>query len=637
MGRPATDVFLSYKAEDRARLKPFVAALEAEGFTVWWDAHIGGGAHWREDLQEHLDAARCVIVAWTKRSIGRDGNFVRDEVTRAQRRGAYLPVRFDLVDPPLGFGEVQALSLRGWKGDPNDPRFRAVADAVRSHLAGEGFLYSHFHSDGAGISRRMLVAGGTATAVAAAAGGWLLLKPASASAKRIAVLPFTNLSNDQDQAYFAEGVAEELRGALSRIGLQVIGRASSNAVKDLDTKAAASKLGVANILSGSVRRTAQLIRIRAQLVGGSDGVERWAQSYDQAPGDAIKIQTDIAANVAEALSVALGQVGRAALGLGGTADSVAQDLFLRATGLYLKDTSEDALREAVALLDAAIKRDPNYANAYRLKARSLELLATSYPKNPEDMAATLAKAELAAKRAIAIAPKLGSAYAELALIEQDRFQYASSWQSMERALKLSPDDPLVIPSAMYVTRYFGDANKALKLADRLIALDPLEGVNYTRRADVLLVLRKYPQAIESARKSLELTPGRSYPHQLIGDALVLMNQPIQARAEYRNVPADDVFRQAGEAIVDARSLDAAAVQRNVAKMRDQFGDAASYQYGQIYAQAKDNDRAFAALTKALEVKDPGLTSLKTDPFLDPLRGDPRYAALLNRLDFPVRG
>ena len=482
----------------------------------------------------------------------------------------------------------------------------------------------------------MLVAGGTATAIAAAAGGWLLLKPASASAKRIAVLPFTNLSNDHDQAYFAEGVAEELRGALSRIGLQVIGRASSNAVKDLDTKAAASMLGVANILSGSVRRSAQLVRIRAQLVSGSDGVERWAQSYDRGPGDAIKIQTDIAANVAEALSVALEQTGRAALALGGTADSAAQDLFLRATALYLKDTSEDALREAVALLNDAINRDRTYANAYRLKARSLELLATSYPKNPADMAALLTQAELAAKRAIAIAPKLGSAYAELALIEQDRFHYASSWQYMERALELSPDDPLVIPSAMYVTRYFGDPNKALKLADRLIALDPLEGVNYTRRADVLLVLRQYPQAIESARKSLELTPGRSYPHQLIGDALVLMNQPIQARAEYRNVPADDVFRQAGEAIVDARSVDAAAVQRDVAKMREQFGDAASYQYAQIYAQAKDNDRAFAALTKALEVKDPGLTSLKTDPFLDPLRADPRYSALLNRLNFPVR-
>jgi TolB-like protein len=635
MGSPPTDVFLSYKAEDRARLKPFVSALEAEGFTVWWDAHIGGGAQWREDIQEHLDAARCVIVAWTKRSVGRGGNFVRDEASRAQRRGAYLPVRLDPVDPPLGFGEVQALSLRGWKGDRADPRFRAVADAVRSHIAGESVHYPYFDPNGPSVSRRVLVAGGTAAAVASAAGGWFLLRPGS-DAKRIAVLPFTNLSNDEDQVYFAEGVAEELRGALSRIGLQVIGRASSNAVKDLDTKTAASKLGVANILSGSVRRSLQIIRVRAQLIGGSDGIERWAQSYDRAPGDAIKIQADIAAKVAEALSLALGQAGRAALALGGTADSAAQDLFLRATALYLKDTSEDALRDAVALLDAAIARDANYANAYRLKARSLELLATSYPKSSADMAATLAQAELAARRAIAIAPQLGSAFAELALIEQDRFHYANSWRYMERALELSPDDPLVLSSAMYVTRYFGDPNKALQLADRLIALDPLEGVNYTRRADVLLVLRQYPEAIESARKSLELTPDRSYPHQLIGDALVLMNKPAKAKVEYKKVPADDVFRQAGEAIIEAGSGDTAAVQRAVATMREQFGDAASYQYAQIYAQAKDNDRAFAALAKALEVKDPGLTSLKTDPFLDPLRADPRYASLLNQLNFPVR-
>ncbi len=446
MASSATDVFVSYKAEDRTRLKPLVDALEAEGFTVWWDANIGGGTHWREDIQEHLDGARCVIVAWTKRSVGRNGNFVRDEATRAQRRGVYLPVRLDPVDPPLGFGEVQALSLRGWKGDCADPRFRAVVDAVRSHIAGENFHYPHFDPDRPGVSRRVLLAAGTAVTVAAGAGGWFLLKPGSANAKRVAVLPFTNRSNDPEQAYFAEGIAEELRGALSRIGLQVIGRASSHAVKDLDSKVAASKLGVANILAGSIRRTPQMIRVRAQLVGGSDGVERWAQSYDRAPGDTIKIQTDIAANVAEALSVALGQAGRAALALGGTSDSAAQDLFLRATARYLKDASEDALREAVSLLDAAIARDPNYANAFRLKARALELLATSFPKSFADMAATLAQAELAARRAIAIAPKLGSAFAELALIEQDRFQFASSWRYMERALELSPNDPLGGPT-----------------------------------------------------------------------------------------------------------------------------------------------------------------------------------------------
>ena len=104
------------------------------------------------------------------------------------------------------------------------------------------------------------MAGGAGVTAVAAAGGWLLLKPEAANAKRIAVLPFANLSADREQAYFSEGVAEELRGALSRIGLEVIGRASSDAVKDLDTKAAAGKLGVANILTGSVLRSPKTIR-----------------------------------------------------------------------------------------------------------------------------------------------------------------------------------------------------------------------------------------------------------------------------------------------------------------------------------------------------------------------------------------
>ena len=112
----ATDVFVSYKAEDRARLRPLIAALEGEGFTVWWDTHIGGGAHWREDIQQHLDAAKCVIVVWSKRSIGPAGDFVRDEASRARKRGASLPVILDAVEPPLGFGEVQAISLKGWRG-----------------------------------------------------------------------------------------------------------------------------------------------------------------------------------------------------------------------------------------------------------------------------------------------------------------------------------------------------------------------------------------------------------------------------------------------------------------------------------------------------------------------------------------
>jgi serine/threonine-protein kinase len=223
----ATDVFVSYKAEDRARLRPLVAALEAEGFTVWWVTHIGGGAHWREDIQVHLDAAKCVIVVWSKRSVGIEGDFVRDEANRARKRGAYLPVRLDPVEPPLGFGEVQAISLRGWKGDRGDLRFLTIAEAVRRRIAGEDIAHVDLGSHGPVVSRRTLVAGSAVAATAVlATGGWFLLKPTPANAKRIAVLPFDNLSGDASQAYFAEGIAEELRSALTRIGLEVIGRAS---------------------------------------------------------------------------------------------------------------------------------------------------------------------------------------------------------------------------------------------------------------------------------------------------------------------------------------------------------------------------------------------------------------------------
>ena len=97
------DVFISYKAEDRPRVEPLVDALEGEGLSVWWDARVTGGEAWREAIAEHLEAARCVIVVWSKRSTSPEGRFVRDEASRAQQRGTYLPITIDKVQPPLGF------------------------------------------------------------------------------------------------------------------------------------------------------------------------------------------------------------------------------------------------------------------------------------------------------------------------------------------------------------------------------------------------------------------------------------------------------------------------------------------------------------------------------------------------------
>jgi len=120
-----SDIFVSYKAEDRRRVEPLVRALEADGFTVWWDAQIAGGAEWREDIQAHLDSARCVLVVWSRRSVGRAGRFVREEASRAQRLGTYLPVRIDRVEPPLGFGEIHAIAFQPCKADRKSTRLNS--------------------------------------------------------------------------------------------------------------------------------------------------------------------------------------------------------------------------------------------------------------------------------------------------------------------------------------------------------------------------------------------------------------------------------------------------------------------------------------------------------------------------------
>ncbi len=219
-----TDIFISYKAEDRARLKPLVAALEAERFSVWWDAHIGSGTDWRDEIQQHLDAARCVIVAWSERSVGPEGRFVRDEASAAQQAGSYLPIKIDAVKPPLGFGEVQAIDFVGWKGKRSELRFVALVDAINGRLTGEAPVVRRTTSSQPAVSRRTVMVGGVGALAAAGVGGWALFKPgAAAASNRIAVMSFSNLSGDPSQGYFSDGIAEELRGALSRVGMQVIG------------------------------------------------------------------------------------------------------------------------------------------------------------------------------------------------------------------------------------------------------------------------------------------------------------------------------------------------------------------------------------------------------------------------------
>jgi tetratricopeptide (TPR) repeat protein len=254
-----------------------------------------------------------------------------------------------------------------------------------------------------------------------------------------------------------------------------------------------------------------------------------------------------------------------------------------------------------------------------------------------DFSAGLSRAEFAARRALAIAPKLGSAYIPLALIEADRFAFESALQNLERALALAPNNVGVMSNASFFMQWFGDGHKALGLANRSIALDPLLAANYGRKSEILWSLRDYPAAIAAGRKTLELAPGLSIAHLKIANSLLFMGRHGEARAEYDKLPADDVLGLTGKAVLATRSKDNVAGERLIGHMRELFGANASYQYAQYYAQAGDANRAFDELDNAVRVKDPGLLSLKCDPFLDPIVRDPRYSALLKRLNFPTWG
>ena len=632
------DVFVSYKAEDRARIAPLVRALETGGVSVWWDAHIGGGDEWRQTILRHLEAAKCVIVVWSKRSVGPGGNFVRDEATRALRRKTYLPVRIDKVDPPLGFGEMQALDLAGWKGDTSDPRYEAVVTALRSRF---GIKAKRSHAESIevkGVDRRMLIAGGSVAAVAIAGGGaWFALRPTAAKSNSIAVLPFENLSGDPNQAYFSDGIAEELRSDLSRIpGLKVVARTSSEAVRNADAVTAAAKLHVNDILTGSVRRSPEMLRISAQLVDGRDGTERWSDVYDRPVGDSLGIQTEIAQKVADALRLRIGPVDKDFRARGGTDNPRAQDLYLRGEAAARNDDSEAGLRTALGLAEAALAEDPNYGDAMVAKAGRLSQIGTTFAANASDAQSLMQQAERAAQRAVAMAPQSPAAHVALGSIYYWTFRFPPALREFQKFQSLgnpSGGDLATIGWMFALLRRF---DMGLQLTDEAVALDPLNPDVYRNRANVLQCTGRLSEAELAVRHAIQLNPNLWDNYLLYATILLQAGRLPEAQKEIARVEHGSASITATQAIIAERVRNQNESDRLLQEIlnSDMLG-AAHYQVAEVYAQQGRADDAFSELDKAYAARDPGLAQMLTDFMLDPIRNDPRFQAIVKRVGFPT--
>jgi TolB-like protein len=634
--------FLSYARADQERATKLAKALEAAGLDLWWDAQIEGGAAFAKSIEAALDNCNAVVVLWSKASVGSD--WVLDEAAKGRDLRKFVPVSFDGTEPPLGFRQYQSINLSHWHGDAGATEIENIVRAVRA-ASGQALRQSPSAIAASrrsfAVSRRGLLVATAGTTLAGAAGllAWrqgLFGGRLPASANSVAVLPFVNLSGDDSQAYFSDGLSEELRATLARnLQLQVMAQASTATFRDRkeDARTIASKLGVAYLLDGSVRRSGEVVRIAADLIDGTTGFSRWSQTFDRVMQDIFAVQSEIADTVARALVAEVAAGDDPPLTAAGATTSVtAYDAFLRGRALYDLSADETSERAALAQFDAAIVADPDYAAAHAARARSLTAIANQYGEVGE-LAGLYDAAIASAKRAIVIAPDLAEAHSTLGFtLFQGRLDARAAREPFDRSRELGAGEATVMARYAQYSARIGRGRPAAEAIERALLLDPLNPLIHRAAGSIEYAAREYARSIPYARKALALNPRMSRANAAIGDALLMLGRNKEARDAYAAEPVED-FRLTGAAIVEHRLGNTAVATAARTRLVQDLGDRVLYQQAQIHAQWGERDAALNRLEQARRVGDSGLIYSRNDPLLDPLRKDPRFARLLESIGF----
>jgi len=334
-----------------------------------------------------------------------------------------------------------------------------------------------------------------------AAGAWWVLKPDSGGARAyesIAVLPFVNMTGDPEDEYLADGMAEELLNALVRIeGLKVASRTSAFAFKGsaIDARTIGDSLGVATVLEGSVRRSAQVLRVTAQLIDAADGFHLWSETYDRAPADLLAIQDDLTEQIMAALSVQFGSDGSANVASRGTESPEAYDYYLQGRHFWNKRSPEDML-VAVGLFQEAIEADSSFGPAYAAIAESYAVPAGW----GDDPTATMVEADRYARLALAIDPTLAQAHASLGWTAMFRdLDLATSEQHFVRALELDPDYPTAYQWYSEILAATGRRAVAVRTVRKAESLDPTYIIRFNV-ARILYLTGRYEDAVRKAEE-----------------------------------------------------------------------------------------------------------------------------------------
>jgi adenylate cyclase len=435
------DIFVSYSRTDKARVAPLVAALEAEGWSVWWDPEIAPGQEFDTLITTELRAARAVIVVWTPVSVS--SRWVRGEARAAADRQVLVPVRFVAAELPLDVRAIHTTDLDGWTRERSCAEFQEVARAV-----------------GALIPRP--------NPVSSASSG-----PQGRDAPNrvaICVLPFANMSGESEQEYFADGISEDIITDLSKVSaLWVAARNTAFMFKGkhVDVPQVARQLKVGHVLEGSVRKAGGRVRITAQLIDASGG-HVWAERYDRDLNDIFALQDEISQAIVKALKIKLLPEEKKAIERRDTSNAEAYELFLLARQ-FQRAGNERLKPLIVRICQRVAALDPGFARNWALMS-----MAEAEASQRGVAGFSFEGAKAAAERAVALDPQLAEAHAALgeALMRGPFMDLAACEPSIDTALKLDPNCYEAHLHAGYLYLALKRYDDSIRHFETAVALDP---------------------------------------------------------------------------------------------------------------------------------------------------------------------
>jgi serine/threonine protein kinase/Tfp pilus assembly protein PilF len=454
--------------------------------------------------------------------------------------------------------------------------------------------------------------------------------------KSIAVLTFTDISMEQDNRYFSDGLTEEIIAKLSRLRtMKVISRTSvmqyERAGKSM--KQIAADLGVQYVLEGSVRKHGSELRITTQLIDAGQDSSLWGETYNGSMDEIFEIQEHVASRIVKALKVRLTPDEKRSLRRRPTEDTEAFQLYLKGRYFWGK-RSEDGLKTAIRCFKEAIDKDPRYARAWAGLADAYNLLAEYVGASRKD---TNPLARAAAERALAFDNGLAEAHTSLAsILMLSDWDWSGAEREFKLALSLDPNYATAHHWWAEWLSYHGRNAEALQEMSRAAELDPLSPAILKDKGMLKYYARDYDSAIALARKALELDEQFAAAHRLL--SLAYQGKGLFSEAVMENQQWGALTGNGPEATVALAQCHAVAGKREdaIALVKEFSADTLSSgnlcrALALVYAGLGEIDAGLSWLERAFEKGADALTTMKIDPKLDPLRGNPRFAALLERI------